>query len=27
MVEPDFTPRPVWSAVREYAHRQGYGPR
>jgi hypothetical protein len=27
MVEPDFTPRPVWSAVREYAHRHGYGPR
>lgn len=27
MVDPDFTPRPVWWAVREYAHRQGYGPR
>ena len=27
LVDPDFTPRPVWWAVREYAHRQGYGPR
>jgi hypothetical protein len=27
MVDPDFQPRPVWQAVREYAHRQGYGPR
>jgi hypothetical protein len=27
MVDPDFAPRPVWWAVREYAHRQGYGPR
>ena len=27
MVDPDFTPRPVWWAVRDYAHRKGYGPR
>lgn len=27
LVDPDFTPRPVWRAVREYAHAQGYGPR
>lgn len=27
MVDPDFTPRPVWWAVRDYAHRMGYGPR
>ena len=27
MVDPDFAPRPVWWAVRDYAHRQGYGPR
>jgi polysaccharide biosynthesis protein PslG len=27
MVDPDFTPRPVWWAVREYAHRVGYGSR
>jgi hypothetical protein len=26
MVDPDFTPRKVWWAVRDYAHRQGYGP-
>jgi polysaccharide biosynthesis protein PslG len=26
MVDPDFTPRQVWWAVRDYAHRQGYGP-
>ena len=25
MVDPDFTPRKVWWAVRDYAHRQGYG--
>lgn len=24
MVDPDFTPRPVWWAVRDYAHRMGY---
>ena len=24
MVDPDFTPRPVWWAVRDYAHQQGY---
>lgn len=27
LVDPDFTPRPVWWAVRDYAHRLGYGPR
>jgi hypothetical protein len=26
MVDPDFRPRPVWWAVREYAHRLGYAP-
>jgi hypothetical protein len=26
MVDPDFTPRPVWWAVRQYAHERGYGP-
>jgi hypothetical protein len=27
LVDPDFAPRPIWHAVREYAHAQGYGPR
>lgn len=27
LVDPDFTPRPVWWAVRDYAHQLGYGPR
>jgi hypothetical protein len=27
MVNPDFSPRPVWWAVREYARGQGYAAR